>query len=159
MSGAGEGVWARIEAAVGAGMVAFILVVQTYSVVMRYAFARAPSWAEELSSYALVGVVMLTLGRVLRRRGHLRINVVRNALSPRARRWLDVATTSASIAYVVALIWGGSRLALDAWQVDLRSESSLQAPLWLPYLIVPLGAIVLLASMLGALVALLKRAE
>jgi TRAP-type C4-dicarboxylate transport system permease small subunit len=148
-----------VEKVAAALLVAFILVVQTYSVIMRYAFAQAPSWSEELSAYALVGVVMLSLGRVLRRRGHIRVNLLRAAVSDRVRWALDIVTTLGAMAWAAGLVWGGCRLVADARQIELTSESALRVPLYLPYLLIPVGSAILLLSLAITMVPLVTRSR
>ena len=71
--------------AVGVVCVVAMMVLTTADVVARYVFNSPTMWADEMASYLLIAIVFLGLAQNLRTDGHIRIDVITNLLSLRAR--------------------------------------------------------------------------
>lgn len=68
--------------------VAAIVVIIFYSVVMRYVFLRPPAWAEELSRFIFIWIIMLGAVLVTREQSHIEF-VLFIDLLPKRLRWVS----------------------------------------------------------------------
>lgn len=67
-----------------------IAILITCEVISRYLFRQPLGWSVEFSEWALLGITFLGAGLVLRRDGHVRVDIVINALRGRVRAAVDL---------------------------------------------------------------------
>ena len=97
-------------------------------------------FVEEYIRYFLVLFVYFPLAYTLKTGGHINVTVVVNRLSVRTRMLLDVVTSIVALGVLIFMIrasimdWW-----LPAWTRNAVSMSAVHTPLWIPYLILPLG--------------------
>lgn len=129
----------RLGIMIGALLVIATMVVVGYSVIMRYVFGEPQVWTDELVSFWLVAIVTLGAADVLRRDGHIRIDLVTDHLPPRVQVWVDVWGLVSVILLSAVLTISGWEMVAFSWSVDLLSEGYLELPLWIPQSLVPVG--------------------
>jgi len=69
-----------------------------WDVVMRYAFNRPSLWVVDVAAFGQLFLCFLVAAWVLKLNGHVKIDLILNALSPRAQLWLNASM------YIIALI-------------------------------------------------------
>lgn len=125
-------------------------------VVGRYFFNAPTDWVVELDGYLLVALVYLAGGYLLLTDSHLRIDLLYRRFPARVRAWTDLAGALAALPFLGLLVWQGGLLAWEAW--GRQDVSVVMAwPLWPPYLMVPLGCLLLLLQVLAQGVRTLRR--
>ena len=129
----------RLGTMLGALLVIATMVVVAYSVVLRYVFGKPQVWTDELVSFWLVAIVTLGAADVLRRDGHIRIDLLTDRLSPRVQAWVDVWGLISVIILSTVLTISGWEMVMFSWTVDLLSEGYLEMPMWIPQVFVPIG--------------------
>ncbi len=109
--------------------------------------------AGSLQAPLFFGIVMLSLGLIFLRDGHVRIDLFRRHQSPATQRWVDLAGGAlVLLPFCGALLWFGTRFAAEAFRLGEFSDATLDFPLiWLVKGIIPLGGALLLIA--GAVVA------
>jgi len=136
--------WDRIERFLIGLLGAAAMLVGLVQVVGRYIAPRfAISWAEEVIVYLIVWGIMLAASQLVRTDGHVRPDLVLRAASPQVQRWMEVANCIAAIAFCAGLAWYGWSIVASSWQLDERSSSDLQFPMWLYSAAVPTGALLM----------------
>ena len=128
--------------AVGVLCVVAMMVLTTADVVARYVFNSPTMWADEMASYLLIAIVFLGLAQNLRTDGHIRIDVITNLLSSRARQVLEVVAYAVGILFAVLLIAGTWTRFDNFWVRHTMSNSPLMTPLWIAMVPVVVGAVV-----------------
>lgn len=123
----------------GALLVIATMVVVGYSVMMRYVFGVPQVWTDELVSFWLVAIVTLGAADVLRRDGHIRIDLITDRLPARAQAWADVWGLVSVLVLSVVLTISGWEMVSFSWSVDLLSEGYLELPMWIPQSLIPIG--------------------
>jgi C4-dicarboxylate transporter DctQ subunit len=123
----------------GAILVIASMLVVGYSVVLRYVFGKPQVWTDELVSFWLVAIVTLGAADVLRRDGHIGIDMVTNRLSPRMRAWMDIGGLVSVIIFSTVLTVSGWEMVGFSWSVGLLPAGYLELPLWIPQSLIPIG--------------------
>jgi C4-dicarboxylate transporter DctQ subunit len=118
----------------------------------RYIAPRyAISWAEEVIAYLIVWGVMLAASQLVRTDGHVRPDLVLRAVPARVQRWMEVLNCIAALVFCAGLAWYGLGIVATSWQLDERSSSDLQFPLWLYSAAIPTGALLMTGRYLARL--------
>jgi C4-dicarboxylate transporter DctQ subunit len=144
--------WDKVERILIGLLGAAAMLVGLVQVVGRYIAPRyAISWAEEVIVYLIVWGIMLAASQLVRTDGHVRPDLVLRATSPRVQRWMEVTNCIAAIAFCAGLTWYGWSIVATSWQLDERSSSDLQFPMWLYSAAVPTGALLMTGRYLNRL--------
>ena len=117
-----------------------------YAVIMRYAFNNSPEWAHETSLFMYGGICMFAGAYVLYHRGHIRMDLFYERLSPRGKAIMDSITAPFFFLFVVFLIWFGWELALWAIKTGKTTDSMWHPILWPVKLAIPIGGFLLLVQ-------------
>ena len=128
------------------------------NVLMRYLFLSPIAWAEELTIYLMVWVVFVGSSAVIRLKGHLAIDLLPRAFSPSARRRLFFVVQAFSVAFFAALVLYGGEHTLRVMRSG-QVMPVLQAPMWLAYLAVPVGAAMMFIRSLQLAVTALRGSD
>lgn len=81
-----------------------------YSVVMRYVFQRPPFWAEELSRFIFIWIIMLGAVLVTREQSHIEIVFIVNLLPKKWRFVLSIFTRLLMIAFCWVMVQQGLKI-------------------------------------------------
>ena len=119
---------------------AFIL---TSSVVTRYFLHASTDWQDEASVFCLVGATFLCSAFVQAIRGHVGIEAVSSLLPARVNRVRIALVDLGCLAFCAFFAWKSCTLLHEAWSEGQTTSSSWAPPLWIPYLLMSLGTILL----------------
>ncbi len=93
-------------------LLVFVMVSVSADVAGRYVFGRPIGWVVEFTEYILLYIPFLAMAWLVREGGHVRIDVVLQALGPGTRSLVNAATSlAAALTCGVAAYWA----ALTAW--------------------------------------------
>jgi TRAP-type C4-dicarboxylate transport system permease small subunit len=124
-----------------------------YSVVMRYALNQPVAWVDEMVGYLLVATVMLAAADTLLEGEHIAVDIVTERLSSRGRRLALLGGLVAVAASAVLLAVEGVDMVRFSQMVGLMSNGYMAVPMWIPQLLVPIGAVLMGAAAVIAFVA------
>ena len=127
------------------GMVALLAsaLILTSSVVTRYFLHASTDWQDEASVFCLVGATFLCSAFVQAIRGHVGIEAVSSLLPPRVDRVRIVLVDIGCFVFCAFFAWKSCTLLHEAWSEGQTTSSSWAPPLWIPYLLMSLGMILL----------------
>ena len=127
------------------GMVALLAsaLILSSSVVTRYFLHASTDWQDEASVFCLVGATFLCSAFVQAIRGHVGIEAVSSLLSARVNRVRVACVDLGCLAFCVFFAWKSCTLLHEAWSEGQTTSSSWAPPLWIPYLLMSLGMILL----------------
>lgn len=127
-----------------AALVALVLIT-VYAVVARYVFNSPSANSMEVSVYLLLVATWGAVGWV----HHADRHVCMEAVSARLTGCWKVASRVISqlsvLAFCAMLVWAGYASALEKLEKNYRSTSLLEFPLWMPYALIPIGGLLLVA--------------
>ena len=127
------------------GMVALLAsaLILTSSVATRYFLHASTDWQDEASVFCLVGATFLCSAFVQAIRGHVGIEAVSSLLPPRVDRVRIVLVDIGCFVFCAFFAWKSCTLLHEAWSEGQTTSSSWAPPLWIPYLLMSLGMILL----------------
>ncbi len=141
-----DGIIGRLEAGSGflgqLGLV-FMVVSITYDVVLRYVFVAPTNWALEMNTFLLAFLCVIPSGEVLRVGGQIRITFLTDRLGPAMKDRLNILRAAAGLFFCGIMIWKGADMAWTAWLHNDRMSTSLGTPMVIPYLLLPVGFLLL----------------
>ena len=130
---------------------ALLTVIVLYAVFMRYVMNNAPSWSEEMSRYIMVWSALIAMSLALRQNRHIGLT------SLVERLWGKYTRVAFFFADVAMLIFFGvmfvTGISMTIFVVNQHSPS-MNWPMWIPYLSIPVGGFFL---SLESLILLLKK--
>ncbi len=121
---------------------AFMVVLGTYQILVRYLFNRPSTVSEELLTYSFAWLSLLAASYEFGKQGHMRMGFLADRLSPRSRWILGIGAECLTMAFTaVVMVYGGIRITMLTMT---QKTASLGIPMGYVYSIVPLcGALIL----------------
>jgi len=124
------------------GLLFFMMALGTVDVIGRYLFNNPILGTLEVFEILLPAIVLLGLGYTQENRGHVTMELLVLHLSPQTKTILDIATNGCALFISVLILWRGWILTTVYWSMG-RTIPTIDVPMFLPQLFVPLGALVL----------------
>lgn len=149
--------WDNIEKWIAGILIAFALILSFYSVISRYIFHWSLDWSDEIAIYAVVWCTFFGISSLIKTDEHVRVDLVLQQLSEKRKNILHFYHALLGLSFVLVVAWGGYSMVEKAHATLITSESHLKFPMYLPFLIMPLGGILLSFRMLERLIMLGKK--
>ena len=118
---------------------AVMVLLVTVDVIGRYFFSRPTYVADEISGYALVGVIFFGLAYTQKLGKHVTSGILDTLLSPSKLRWLDLATSILSLLFIAYFAWNSATAAYESYVLQTTKQTILRTPYWIPQLFLPIG--------------------
>lgn len=112
------------------------------NIVLRYVFSHGLHWAEEYVRFSIVWIVFIGSGGVARRYAHLSVSALIDSVGKKTAWKLTTVTYLITIGFVIFLAVFGMRLTLEMRQLG-QTSPALHMPMWLVYLPIGLGGILM----------------
>ncbi|WP_319561574.1 TRAP transporter small permease [Marispirochaeta sp.] len=113
-----------------------LTVVVLYAVFMRYVINKAPSWSEEFSRYMMVWSALLAMAVALRQGRHIGLSSLVERVWGKHTRVAFFLADVAMLIFFVAITYTGFTM---AFFVANQRSPSMNWPMWIPYLSIPVG--------------------
>lgn len=141
----------RLGIALAAASLLVSLALIAYSVVLRYFLNRPQPWIDEIAGYLLVASVMLAAADALLHGEHIAVDIVTDRLPEGARQIVYKLGLVAVAAMGTLLAISGWDMVEFSWMSGLFSTGYMSVPMWIPQLLVPIGALLLVIAALAML--------
>lgn len=110
-------------------------------VVCRYALGAPLTWSEELARYLQIWMVMLGSAVMMRKGGHLAIDLVTSSLPAKAKRVTDFVAFAAIIIFFAIVCYQGIFLTINAAR---QTSPAMNMPMSYVYAALPVGSALIL---------------
>lgn len=140
---------ARAMGWIGIAIVGLLPFPIAYDAVAR-SFGHPTLWVFETTLYALVAAAFLSNGLTLAGGAHFRITALAH-LWPRWRKALDIIVLLVTLVFALTLIFASARFVAYSWDFNIRSNTLLSVPQYLPELALPIGGLALTIQTLAQL--------
>jgi len=134
----------NVMAGIGAFMVIFMMLAISYSVLTRYLWNRPIAWIVEVSSYLMLYITFLGAAWLLRREGHVEVDLFTSHLSSKRMALLKSVTSVAGALVGFVLTWKGTLVTLDNFTRGVVTMGILNTPQFLLMAIIPIGGFLLM---------------
>jgi TRAP-type C4-dicarboxylate transport system permease small subunit len=129
----------------------FMMVLGTCDVMGRYLFNKPILGTFEIFEILLPAIVLLGLGFTQEKNAHVRVEILISRLSFRRQTILNFVTNGLALFISVLILWRGWVLATGYWRMG-RTIPTIEVPMFLPQLLVPLGALMLILMLIVQMV-------
>lgn len=113
-------------------------------------------WQTEVVIYLVIGATLIGLPYVQKLRGHVNVDLLPIWLGQRARRVLAMATMILTLAVLAVMLFYSVEMWWAAFDRGWTSDTVWAAPLWIPYLAMPVGFGLYLIQVLADFVAVVR---
>jgi len=133
-----------VMAGIAATMMIFMMLAISCSVIMRYLFNRPVAWIVEISSYLMLYITFLGTAWLLRREGHVEIDLFTSHLSQKQKAILRSVTSVGGATVGFVLTWKGVLITIDYFRRGVMAMDILNTPQYLLMAIIPVGGFLLM---------------
>lgn len=130
-------VWENLEEGLLCLLLATMVLITFGTVVTRYVFHLPLSYMDQLVPNLFVWVTFLGAAAAVKRRAHLGLSILYDAVPPNARRLLDVVILVVTTGFFGIVFWYGVKVVI--LQVENEMMAALGYPSWVVGLAVPVG--------------------
>ncbi len=130
-------------------LLAVIIVVISYSVIMRYVLNRPPAWAEELSRFTFIWVVMLGAIVVTREGSHIEFTILVDRLPARLAFIIRTVNQVLMLGFCGVMVWQGARIYPIV--AEAASPTFAISMGWI-YVAIPVGGVLMAVYLLERLI-------
>ncbi len=136
----------KIEKVLGvflASLLALMVLDVTWQILTRFLPMQPSSYTEELARYLLVWIGLLGGAYAYRKKSHLGIDLLTNALHGAKRKALQVFVVLVCFAFAAAaMVYGGAKLMLLTFELEQYS-AALNIPMGYVYSVLPLSGLLI----------------
>lgn len=130
------------------GIAATLLLVLAVLVVCQMVFVRAvlgqsSIWQTEFVTFSIIAATFLGAPYILLTHGHVNVDLLPLMLDGTWRRRLALLASGLALAFCVLFLYSAINWWWEAWTLGLTTPSIWRARLWIPYLSVPVGMLLL----------------
>ncbi len=129
--------WENLEEGLLCLLLAAMVLITFGTVVTRYVFRLPLSYMDQLVPNLFAWVTFLGASAAVKRRAHLGLSILYDAMPPIARRILDVVIFVVTTAFFGVVSWYGVKVVI--LQVENELMTALGYPSWVVGLAVPVG--------------------
>lgn len=115
----------------------------TVDVVLRYFFNSPTSWAFGLATWGTGMIAFLLGGYTLVIEQHVRVDLYFERFSKRVKSIIDMISALFLFLIAIALFWLGLEYVIHYYQIGATMTGGLRMPLWVSWLIVPIGGLLI----------------
>lgn len=130
------------------GLLVFALVAVSVEIIFRYFLNRPSIWVTEVTEYILLYITFLGAAWMLKKEGHVKVDLLANRLSPRNMALLSFANSIIGSAACLAITWYGSVTTWLNFQQGTFIVGLLGTPKFAVLIVIPIGSFMLFIQFL-----------
>ena len=117
-------------------------------VICRYFLRQPIIWVVEVTEYIMVHITFVGSAWLLKKEGHVVVDVVTSRLNPKAKTLLLIITSMICFIVFLILTWWGAVATWGAYREHLYIPKQLEMPKFLVMLVIPFGSLMLAGQFL-----------
>lgn len=125
-----------------------VLAIVFISIITRYGFNYVLEWTDEVVSYLFIFSVFFGIAEVMRRRGHISVDLLVSGVSNRKNLILELFILIVSLFWCSVMGWQAWKVTLNAYKFEIISSTLLRFPLYISYSFLAIGLTLLLLQIL-----------
>jgi len=124
-------------------LIAYVLLIMSLDVIMRFFFNRPMVWQSDITIYIMVYITFLGTAWLLKKGGHVSIDMLVERLDPPSRAILGIFSSIIGIITTLILTWYGVITVIETFQAGSFYFAQIYIPRFLILGIIPLGSCLL----------------
>ena len=128
-----------VAGVVAAFLIAVAIAIVCQMVVIRYALQQSAAWQTEVVTFSLVAATLLGSPWVMKKRGHVAVELVTSYADPAAQRIMRILADLVVMIFALIMFWEGLELTLEAYEGGWTTDSIYEFSIWIPYSSMPIG--------------------
>ena len=122
------------------GLVFFLGVLINFTeIICRTVFHFSLDIMYDLPVWLTIWAVMMLAGPILLEGEHVSVDMVRDAVHGKPRKFIEIVNCLATIAFGVVVTWGGIIFISQCWRFNMKIIRCVPVPRWLVEMCIPLG--------------------
>jgi TRAP-type C4-dicarboxylate transport system permease small subunit len=143
--------WAKWVCIIASGAIFLLAIAQ---ILFRYVFKISAPWTEEAARYLMIWMALLASGLAFKNGEHFNIDFLTHRMGPRLQLSLSLWVSLIGGLFILSVIlWGIPFAKLGFFTI----APGLQISMFLPYLAVPVGGLLMLLNLTFFMLRLVKR--
>ncbi|ARF14928.1 TRAP transporter small permease [Sporosarcina ureae] len=133
----------------------FIVALVFLQVLSRYVFNISVGWSAELARYLLIWITWISMSYTIRKNDHIKITLLVDRLPMNVQKVVQVIVVLlwSVFAFVMAIV--GTQV-VQTLKLMGQKTSTLGLPMWVVYLIIPIGGVLMLIRLVQRLYFIFK---
>lgn len=124
------------------GLLIFVAtMISFYTVLTRYLLNYSPDWGEEVIIYLIIWGVFISASLLVEERGHVAATLLVERFPLKMRRFLAIFNAVLAFGFSLVIFIFGFKIVGEAFLRDERSLTALRFPVWIAYLSVVTGCV------------------
>jgi C4-dicarboxylate transporter, DctM subunit len=128
-----------------------------YEVLSRFFLHTSIDWSSEITIYSIVFCAILGTSSLIKKDEHVRVDFVLIRFNEERQRLLKFLNGALCFVFSAMMAYSGFLMVRDAFVMGPRSESTLETPLWIPYLLMPFAGILFSLRLIQYLSSLMSK--
>lgn len=124
---------------IGSIAVLIMFIIVFIEIVVRKFLGTSIYISQEYSGYMMAICLALPLGILVRKRGHIKVDIIVNRLPPKIHYWFELFFLIIMLCYGIALTYVCYGLAKDSYDLKAISIDLSHTPLWIPQSMLVIG--------------------
>ncbi len=133
-----------------AGVIFVYLMLSVFveAVILRYFLGITTDWIREVATYTLLFITFLGTTWVLRREGHVKMDLLLERLKPKPQAMINIITSVVAAIACLVVTWYGVKVTWRDIQTGYYVATVLEPYSWYLVLIIPIGSFLLFIQFL-----------
>ncbi|MCA3238302.1 MAG: TRAP transporter small permease [Curvibacter sp.] len=106
------------------------------------------SWINDVVAWLCAAAAFLGMAYSFRNGDFVRVTLVLESVSPRARRWLEVVSLSIATVAIAYLGYWAARFTWESWEFNDIAGNMVAIPIWIPQMSFVIGALIFVVAVL-----------
>lgn len=149
----------RVCGVLAAFMIVVAVLITCQMIYVRFVLNQSTVWQTEVVIYLMIGATLIGLPYVQLLRGHVNVDLLPIWLGNTGRRILAFVTLISTAVMLGIMFYYSFEMWYVAWDRGWTSDTVWAAPLWIPYLAMPVGFGLFLLQVISDLFAVITRVE
>jgi C4-dicarboxylate transporter DctQ subunit len=129
-----------IQASLSVALLYLVMLCITLEVVLRYFLNRPTIWTVPITEWSMLFVTFLAAPWLLRRQGHVKVELVLNRFNQRHQALFQIFTSVLGAMSCFILVWVGVAVCWESFQRSIVTTAAVEIPMWIPLAIIPFGS-------------------
>lgn len=133
------GLISTVSGVMASFMILASVLITCQMIFIRAVLGQSTIWQTEAVIYLMIGATMIGLAYVQKLKGHVGVDLIPTMLGPKGRRIMAIFTLFLTAMMMALMLYYAYDMWHFAWKRGWKSETVWAVPLWIPYLVMPVG--------------------